>query len=223
MKEAPLFVYHLNLGSWDVPALILYTWLVMALLILMAIVVRKNLQTIPSGLQNVVELMVASIRDFIVNTMGPKGMDYYWLIGTLAFFILVANILDVIPGFKSPTDNLNTTGACALVVFVSTHVVGIKKHGFKYIKHFLGPVMWLAPLMFIIEFIGHLARPVSLSLRLFGNIKGEDLVVAILFMLVPLFIPSIMLGLMVFTSFVQAFVFVLLTMLYIAGALEEAH
>jgi F-type H+-transporting ATPase subunit a len=102
-------------------------------------------------------------------------------------------------------------------------VVGLRKHGFHYIKHFMGPVLWLAPMMFFIEVIGHIARPVSLSLRLFGNIKGEDLVVLILFMLVPLAIPAVMLGLAVFTSFVQTFVFVLLTMLYISGAMEEAH
>jgi F-type H+-transporting ATPase subunit a len=223
MKEAPLFIHGLTLGSWQVPAFIVYTWLVMAILIVMSLAVRSSLKPIPGGLQNFVELFIGGLRDFTVNTMGPHGLDYFPLIGTAAFFILFSNLIGVIPGFESPTANLNTTGACALVVFSSTHVVGVSKHGFKYIKHFMGPVLWLAPMMLFIEIIGHLARPVSLSLRLFGNIKGEDLVVLILFMLVPLFVPSVMLGLAVFTSVVQTFVFCLLTMLYISGAMEHAH
>jgi F-type H+-transporting ATPase subunit a len=223
MKEAPLFIHGLILGSWHVPALILYTWFAMALLIVMSVAVRSSLKPVPGGLQNLVEAFIGGLRDFIITTMGPHGMDYFALIGTAAFFILVCNIMDVFPGFLSPTANLNTTLACAAVVVATTHIVGIKKHGFKYIKHFMGPVLWLAPMMFFIEVIGHIARLVSLSLRLFGNIMGEDLVVGILIMLVPLAIPSVMLGLQVFTSIVQTFVFVLLTMLYISGAVEEAH
>jgi len=223
VKEAPLFIHGLTLGSWHVPAFIVYTWLVMAILITLALIVRSGLKEVPGGLQNFFELFIGGLKDFTVNTMGHHGMDYFALIGTAAFFILLSNLMGVIPGFESPTANLNTTAACALVVFTSTHVVGISKHGFHYFKHFMGPVLWLAPMMFFIEVIGHMARPVSLSLRLFGNIRGEDLVVLILFMLVPLAIPSVMLGLAVFTSVVQTFVFVLLTMLYISGAMEEAH
>lgn len=223
MKEPPLFFHHLNLGFWDVPGIILYTWIVMALLIIASLAVSRNLQTIPSGLQNVMEMFFSGLKDFTVSTMGAHGMDYFPLLATAALYILISNLIGIIPGFESPTANLNTTAACALVVFSMTHVVGVQKHGFKYIKHFMGPVAWLAPMMFFIEVIGHLARPVSLSLRLFGNIKGEDLVVIILFLLVPFLIPSAMLAVAVFTSFVQAFVFVLLTMLYIAGAMEHAH
>ena len=223
MKEAPLFIHGFTLGSWHVPPFIAYTWLVMAILVVVALMVRGSLKPVPGKLQNIVEAFVGGLKDFTTTTMGPKGMDYFPLIATAGAFILLANIMDVIPGFESPTDNINTTLACAIVVFVSTHFVGIKKHGFHYIKHFLGPVAWLAPAMFFIELIGHLARPVSLSLRLFGNINGEDLVVAVLLLLVPLAVPSIMVGLQVFTSFVQAFVFILLTMLYISGAVEEAH
>ena len=223
MKEAPLILHGLTLGSWHVPAFILYTWIVMAILIAMAIAVRGSLKEVPSGLSNFVEMAVGGLRDFTVTTMGPHGMDYFALIGTAAFFILLSNLIGIIPGFESPTANINTTGACAAVVVVSTHVVGLQKHGLSYIKHFLGPVPWLAWLMFPIEVIGHIARLVSLSLRLFGNIRGEDLVVAILFVLVPLLIPSVMFGLAIFTSFVQTFVFVLLTMLYLSGAMEHAH
>jgi F-type H+-transporting ATPase subunit a len=225
MKEAPLFIHNglLTLGSWHVPSFIVYTWLVMGLLIVMSLVVRKNLQEVPSGLTNLIEAFVGGTRDFTITTMGPYGMDYFPLIGTAAFFILLSNLIGVIPGFESPTANINTTGACAFVVVASTHIVGLQKHGIKYIKHFTGPVPWLIWLMFPIEVIGHFARLISLSLRLFGNIKGEDLVVAILFGLVPLLIPSVMFGLAIFTSFVQTFVFVLLTMLYLSGAAEHAH
>lgn len=229
MKEAPLFIHGMTLGSWHVPALILYTWFAMALLIVMSLAVRSSLKPVPGGLQNLVEAFIAGLRDFIITTMGPHGMDYFALIGTAAFFIFVCNIMDVFPGFLSPTANLNTTLACATVVVATTHIVGIKKHGFKYIKHFMGPVLWLAPMMFFIEVIGHIARLVSLALRLFGNIMGEDLVVGILILLIPVFhyfifaVPSVVLGLQVFTSVVQTFVFILLTMLYISGAMEEAH
>lgn len=223
MKEAPLFIHGLTLGSWHVPSFIVYTWLVMGLLILMSLAVRGSLKEVPGGLQNIIEAFIGGLRDFTVSTMGPHGMDYFALIGTAAFFILISNLLGVIPGFESPTSNLNTTAACAVVVVVSTHIVGLQKHGVKYIKHFIGPVPWLAWLMFPIEVIGHFARLISLSLRLFGNIRGEDLVVAILFGLVPLLVPSVMFGLAIFTSFVQTFVFVLLTMLYLSGAAEHAH
>jgi F-type H+-transporting ATPase subunit a len=126
-------------------------------------------------------------------------------------------------GMKSPTSDINTTVALALVVFFSTHVVGIKTHGFQYIKQFLGPVWWLAPLMLPIEIVSHLSRPLSLAFRLFGNIKGGDLVLIILLVLVPLIVPMPIMALKLFVYIVQTFVFVLLSMMYIAGAMEEAH
>jgi F-type H+-transporting ATPase subunit a len=111
----------------------------------------------------------------------------------------------------------------AIVVFVSTHVIGIRLHGVKYIKHFLGPIWWLTPLMVVIEIVSHLARPLSLSVRLFGNIMGEDKVLAVVVLLVPFLIPLPVFVLMIFTSFIQTVVFMLLAMMYIAGAVEEAH
>ncbi len=138
--------------------------------------------------------------------------------------LLFSNFLGLIPGFLAPTSNLNSTAAPALVVFAVYQYIGIRKHGAGYIKHFfLGPVSWLAPLMLIIELIGHFARPLSLSMRLFGNIFGEDLVIIILFMLVPFLVPLPMFFLGLFTSALQAYVFMMLSMIYISGALEEAH
>lgn len=146
------------------------------------------------------------------------------LIASLGFFILCCNYLGMIPGFLSPTSNLNTTLACALIVVVMTHVLGVKFHGVKYIKHFLGPVWWLSWLILPIELVGHFSRVLSLSIRLFGNVFGEELVLSILFFLAGLYmapVPMMLLGL--FTGFIQAFIFVLLSMMYFAGAIEHAH
>jgi F-type H+-transporting ATPase subunit a len=111
----------------------------------------------------------------------------------------------------------------AVPVFLATHYYGIKVHGVKYIKHFLGPIMLLAPMMFIIEFIGHLVRPVTLSVRLFGNMIAKHMILFALGLLAPVIVPVAILGLGVLVSLIQAFVFVLLTSLYLAGSVEEAH
>jgi len=202
---------------------VLNTWIVMIILIALALVVRSRLQTIPAGLQNFWEVTVSMLEDLVVETMGEKGRPYFMLIASLALFILSCNLIGIIPWFQSSTNNLNTTLALALVSFVTTHYVGIKLHGVKYIKHFIGPVPWLIPLMLPIEIIGHLSRVLSLSFRLFGNIMGEDLAIVILTILVPYLVPLPMMVLQVFTSFIQTLVFIMLTMMYIVGSLEEAH
>jgi len=132
--------------------------------------------------------------------------------------------LGLIPGFLPPTDNINTNLAIALTVFVYYHIMGIKAHGVKnYLKHFMGPILWLGPLMIVIELIGHCVRPISLSLRLFGNITGDHLVLGIFSGLVPILVPVVFMALGLFVSFIQAFVFSLLSMIYInlATAHEE--
>ncbi|MEA3363301.1 MAG: F0F1 ATP synthase subunit A [Thermodesulfobacteriota bacterium] len=209
---------HLHIGEH-----VTYTWLVMAILIVVAFLASRSLTLVPSGVQNLMESVVGGIEGLIEETMGEEGKAYFPLIATFALFILVSNLLALIPGFYPPTANLNTNIALALTVFVLTHVVGIKKHGFGYIKHFMGPILWLAPLMLIIELISHLARPLSLSLRLFGNMYGHEVVLMIFLALVPLFLPIPMMLMGVLIAFIQTFVFTLLAMIYIAGALEEAH
>ncbi len=199
------------------------TWLVMAILIVSALIVKGGLQMIPRGHQNFWEVVVFSLEDLVVETMGEKGRPYLPLIATLALFILMCNLIGIIPYFQSSTNNLNTTLALALVAFTITHVVGLMHHGLHYVKHFFGPVPWLIPLMLPIEIISHLSRVLSLSFRLFGNIMGEDLAVIILTILVPYLVPLPMMFLQVFTSFVQTLVFIMLTMMYIGGSLEEAH
>ena len=200
-----------------------YTWFVMAMLALFSFLATRRLSILPGGFQNVMEVIVEGFDNLLTETMGPEGRPFFPLIATLGLYILTSNLLGLIPGFESPTANLNTTASMALVVFVMTHVVGIRMHGFKYVKHFLGPIWWLAPLMLVLELISHFARIISLSVRLFGNIMGEDKVLAVVVLLVPFLVPLPVFVLMIFTSFIQTIVFMLLAMMYIAGAMAEAH
>jgi F-type H+-transporting ATPase subunit a len=202
---------------------ILYTWLVMAILIVLGLLVRSGMSRIPGKLQNFMELFIGAIEKMITDNMGEKGKPFFPLIATLAFFILTSNLIGLVPGFYPPTANLNTTVACAIIVFITTHIVGIRQHGFTYIKHFLGPVWWLAPFMFFVEIIGHLSRPLSLSFRLFGNMNGHELILIIFFTLAPFLVPLPMMLLGVLIAFLQSFVFMLLATIYIQGSLEEAH
>jgi F-type H+-transporting ATPase subunit a len=202
---------------------VVHAWLVIALLVILALVVRARIAKVPGRLQNFIEICIIGIEKTIVDNMGERGKPYFPLIATLAFFILTSNLLGLIPGFFPPTANLNTTAACALIVFFTTHIVGIRHHGFKYLKHFMGPVWWLAPLMIPVEIIGHLSRPLSLSFRLFGNMNGHELILLIFFGLVPFLVPLPMMIMGVLVAFLQTFVFMLLAVIYIQGSLEEAH
>jgi F-type H+-transporting ATPase subunit a len=184
---------------------------------------------IPSGqltLRNFFELFTEIILQFLDDIIGRRGREFLPLIGTLGFFILFSNLLGLVPGFLPPTDNLNTTVACALVVFFTTHIYGIKTHGLKYFKHFLGPVLWLSPLFAIIEIISHLARVLSLSMRLFGNIMADHMLLSLTlatpFILV-LLLPPLALFMGVFVSLIQTFIFILLSMVYISLAIEESE
>jgi len=201
-----------------------HAWFIMLLLIISAFLFGKGVKLLPKKGQNVFEVIVGGLEDFMVEITGPEGRFFFPYIATIFFFILVSNLIGLVPGFFSPTANLNTTLALALCTFVLTHIIGIKFHGTKYLKHFLGPVWWLAPLMFILEMIGHFARVMSLSIRLFGNIFGKETVLAIFFMLAGLYLaplPILFLGILV--SFIQALVFTLLSIIYFTGAMEEAH
>ena len=213
----------LFLENHYVPGHVMYTWFVVALLALLSFFATRRLQVYPGRVQNIMEVIIGGFDALIVDTMGDKGRKFFPLIATLGLFILTSNLIGIVPGFESPTANINTTASMALVVFLSTHVVGVSIHGLKYLKQFLGPVWWLTPLMLPIEIISHLSRPLSLTFRLFGNIAGEDIVLAVVLLLVPLLVPLPVFILMMFTSIVQTLVFMLLAMMYIAGALEEGH
>ena len=213
----------LLLENHYVPAHVAYSWFIMAALTLLSFLATRRLDIYPNKLQNVMEAALGGIDTFLTDTMGHEGRRFFPLIATLALYILSSNLLGILPGFESPTANINTTASMAIVVFFTTHIIGVRVHGVKYLKHFMGPIWWLSPLMIVIELVGHLARPVSLTMRLFGNIKGEDIVLAVVLLLVPALVPLPVFVLMIFTSLIQTVVFMLLTMMYIAGALEEAH
>jgi F-type H+-transporting ATPase subunit a len=203
---------------------VIHSWLVMILLIVGALLLVKGIQMIPRKGQNVIEVVIQSLENFMVEITGPEGKAFFPYIATIFFYILISNLIGLVPGFVSPTANVNTTLSLALCTFVLTHAIGIKHHGAKYIKHFLGPMPILAPLMLVIELIGHLARVMSLTMRLFGNIFGKEKLLGILFGLAGLYLaplPVLFLGILV--SFIQAVVFMLLSIMYFAGAMEEAH
>jgi F-type H+-transporting ATPase subunit a len=207
-----------------VPHYVSYAFLASILLIAVSLAVRGSLALVPKGIQNFVEVMVESLLKIAEENIGHHWGKYFFpLIGTIGLYILVCNFMGLIPGFTAPTSNINTTASMAVPVFLATHYYGIRVHGFKYIKHFLGPIVWLAPMMFIIEFIGHLVRPVTLSVRLFGNMIAKHMILFALGLLAPVIVPVAILGLGVLVSLIQAFVFVLLTSLYLAGSVEEAH
>jgi F-type H+-transporting ATPase subunit a len=203
---------------------LIYSWFFALILITVGRLATRNVSMIPGRLQNVFETIVESLSNFQDSIMGRHGRPFFPLIATMIMFVFFCNFNGLVPGSFAPTSNLNTTLALALVIVITTHITGIRCHGFRYIKHFLGPSPIVAPLMFPVEIISHLARVLSLSLRLFGNIMGEDLVVAILFMLGgQFFLPLPMMFLGLFTGFLQSFIITLLGMVYIAEALEHAH
>lgn len=227
--QLPNFLAFLGVpGEW-IPPYLTFTWLVMGILVVIGALGTRALRPVPGPLQNFIEVVIEAFGDLLEQMIGRQGRQFLPFIGTAGLFILTSNLLGNIPGFQPPTANLNTNVALAVTVFVYYNYCGIRKHGLlNYLKHFCGPVWWLAPLMFPIEFIGHLARPVSLSIRLFGNMFGEESVITILLALVWLVMPyfiwlGIMLPLSLFTAAVQTFIFIMLSMVYIAGAVEEGH
>ncbi len=212
-----------------VPHYVSYAFFASIILIIVALLIRKSINLVPTGVQNFIEIMVESLLKLSEDNIGHRWGKYFFpLIGTIGLYILVCNFMGLIPGFTAPTSNINTTASMAIPVFLATHYYGIKAHGIKYINHFLGPIRSLAALplmimMFFVEFIGHLVRPVTLSVRLFGNMIAKHMILFALGLLAPVIIPVAILGLGVLVSLIQAFVFVLLTTLYLAGAVEEAH
>lgn len=222
-KQLPLGMSPEQLDRYGYFGHVTGVWMVMLLLIGVGLLTRRSLSETPGPLQNAVELIVEELERLMDATMGPKGRKYFPLIATLALFILVSNLISLIPGFAPPTANINTNAALALTVFAMTHIIGVREHGLSYLKHFTGPIWWLAPIMLPIELIGHLSRPLSLSLRLFGNMYGHEVVLMIFFALAPIVVPVPMIVLGVLVALIQSFVFTLLSMIYIAGALEETH
>ncbi len=202
-----------------------YTWLVMAFLYFVSKLTVSNLEMVPGKGQNFWEIVIGGLDGFFAENMGRKLTDQFFpMLTTFGLYIAVANLIGLIPGFMSPTSSLNTTLALTIIVWVSHHYIGIREHGLGYYKHFMGPMWWLVPLMLPIEIISNLARLISLSIRLFGNIMAKETLLGILFMLAGAFfapLPIMLLGVLV--SLVQAMVFVLLAVVYFGQAQEHAH
>ncbi len=179
----------------------------------------------PGKLQQVMEVIIEFLDAQLLDIIGPKGQKFLKLVGTVGIFILFSNLLGLIPGMAAPTSNVNVPAGCGIVVFLYYNLQGMREHGvLKYLKHFLGPVWWLSPLMLPIEIISHLARPFSLTIRLFANIFAEETVILVFFGMFPLLLPLPFMAYAIFGGVLQTFIFVTLTMVYLAGAVvTEEH
>lgn len=176
------------------------------------------------GFRNFFEIIAENLFNLTEMVIGHRdAATFFPVIGSLFIFIFTCNIAGLIPGVVPPTDNMNCTLALGVFVFIYYNVAGIRANGISYIKHFLGPFLPLAPLMIIIEIFSHVFRPISLALRLRGNIMGDHIVLGVFSGLVPYLLPVIFYGLGVFVAFIQAFVFCLLTMVYISLSTAHEH
>lgn len=206
----------------------LYTVLVVLLAFLIARFATRKMELVPSGLQNIAEAFVSGIIFFGKDAVNEKlARKYLPLTATLALIIFLSNMVGIIPGFEAPSSSWSFTLTLALIVFFYYHFEGIRENGFAhYFGHFMGPLKVLTPLMFPIEIISHFSRIISLSFRLFGNIKGDDIFLLVMLMLVPWVAPLPAFAILTFMGVLQAFVFMILTYVYIGSAVvldEESH
>ena len=219
------------------PGVVALAWSLVATVLLAAISITatRRLSLVPGRMQTAFEMVVGLIRSTVVGIMGPRGVDFVPFIGTLFLYIAFMNLMGLLPGFMAPTSNLNITAALALTVFLVVQFYGFRERGIGYLKHFIEgvplqfPYVMLAPLVFIVHLVGELVRPLTLALRLFGNLMAEETVMLILIGLVvglarhwipiPIQLPNMALGLLV--SLVQAAIFTMLTTVYLAGVVQH--
>ncbi len=175
------------------------------------------------SLRNIVEIGLERLFQMFQNILGHDAEKHFGLLASIFLYILISNFMGLIPGFLPPTDNMNTNLAIGLVVFLYYNYQGFKEFGAAYLKHFMGPVWLLAPLMFVIELVSHVVRPISLSLRLAGNMTGDHQVLGVFSNMTPLLVPVIFMALGFLVCFLQAFVFTLLSSVYIAMAVSHDH
>lgn len=241
----------ISLAPWGIPDYVFYAWIVMGILIVASFAATRRVELVPRGMQNFMEMVLEQFLSLLDDVIGHEGRRYLPIIATLGLFILTSNLMGLIPGMIAPTANMFTTLACAIIVFLYYHYLGVRKQGLVgYLKHFCGPVPALAWLMFPIEVVSHLARVLSLSLRLFGNMFAGHILLGIIFLLTALdglfgwalsgqigglligapagllmiaFTVGFLLPLKILVAFLQAFIFCMLSMLYIAGATEDAE
>jgi len=212
--------------AWDIPDHVIMALLVVVIsAILFPLAARRISRDNPGPLQHILEVTVGALKGLLREIIGPHGDRYLYIIGSFAVFIFISNMFGLFFFLQPPTSNPNTTFGLALTSFLYFNYQGIRTQGFlHYLKHFAGPIWWLAPLMFPIELIGNFARVLSLGMRLFGNIFGEHTATGIFIGLIPFIAPWPMMGLGIFGAFLQTFVFIMLSMVYISGAIEvEEH
>ncbi len=200
---------------------VILTFIMVSTLVVFYLATRNLSIEKPGVFQQILELFTEVNGKFLDDIIGPHGRDYMPVIGMFSVLILLSNLIGLIPGFIPPTGSIIVTLALALCSFVAYNWYGMKTHGIRYVRHFMGPILLMAPLFLPIEIVSHIARPMSLAIRLFGNIFGDHQVGGVFLHLVPFAIPVPFLLLGIFVAFVQTLVFVLLSMIYIAGAVEH--
>jgi F-type H+-transporting ATPase subunit a len=222
-----LAIFHMTAADPKEPwaDFIVMQFAVAVIIVALFLVLRGRLSVDkPGKMQHLFELIHGFVVESAEDQVGHEGRHYVVVFETLFIFLLVANLIGAIPGFISPTQVVYVPAGCALVAFVYYNYVGITKNGpLMYGKHFLGPILWMAPLMVFIEIISHLARPLSLTVRLFANMYAGEKVTLVFLSLTYLFVPALFMGLHVFVALLQAYIFMLLTMMYVAGAVAEEH
>jgi F-type H+-transporting ATPase subunit a len=222
------FGYDFAPGEQVIPDYLVMGGLILVGVTVLCLVVRSRLSIEnPGKLQITLEEVMNGFNTILTNIVGPKGPRFLPIVATMGIFIWTGNMMGLVPGLMAPTSNINVTLGCALTVWVYYHIQGAKEQGIgAYLKHFAAPPgapLFIAPIMLPIEIISHLSRVMSLSLRLFGNVFGEELVILILFTIVPFLIPLPMMALGIITGTLQAFIFVMLTMIYLGGAVAVEH
>jgi F-type H+-transporting ATPase subunit a len=220
------YVWRGAFGIQHVPDHVIMSLLVFVIcLILFPLATRRLSRDNPGPLQQTLELVLIGLRDLLHDIVGHGGEKFLGMIGALTVFIFISNIFGLFFFLAPPTSSPNTTFALSISTFLYYNYQGIRHQGLlHYLKHFMGPVWWLAPLMFLIEMIGNFARMLSLAMRLFGNIFGEHTATGIFMGLIPIVVPWPMMALGIFGAVLQTFVFIMLTMVYIAGAVAtEEH
>jgi F-type H+-transporting ATPase subunit a len=220
--------YHFEKPEAPIPNFMVMVGLITALITATGLFIRSRLSVEnPGKFQILLEDAVRGLTGMLEEWIGPSGARFLPLIATFGIFILLGNYMGLVPGLMAPTSSINVTLGCALTIWVYYHFQGIKAQGIgPYLLHFAAPPgapLALAPIMLPIELISHLSRVMSLSLRLFGNIFGEELVIAILFSIVPFLVPLPMMLLGLLTGGLQAFIFMLLSIVYLQGAVAVEH
>ena len=215
-------------GKDVIPDFVVMSLLILAAVSVLCLLIRSRLSVEnPGNLQILLEDALSFVHGMLDSNIGPKGRRYLPVVGGMFLFILTGNLMGLVPGLMAPTSNINVTLGCALTVFVYYQFHGFKEQGvLGYIRHFVAPPgapIWIAPIYFPIEIISHFSRVLSLSVRLFGNIFGEELVILIIASLVPFIVPLPMMALGLVTSSLQAFIFAMLTTIYLAGAVVVDH